>query len=563
MALTTEQLLLLNNLMYMDGKPFGTVADQEGRSIGEWLNTINTDAIDPDADYGSFMTGEDWQNIIDAVQSDPVLSSMTIKDTHVDNSNDGGGGRSAVFISEETGDAVVTFKGTQSEKEWADNFDGGNMSDTPCQENALEWYQQAYEENGLSNYEITVTGHSKGGNKSKYIAVLDETVDNCVSFDGQGFSDKFMEKYAGQIGQRQDVIENHNVDYDYVNLLLNDVGDTTYYYGQNLGKGGFLENHCPNTFMKFSEDGTFQMVSNPDGQPPEMQAVDEMFNNLLRSMTDDQRNDMLDVVNAFINQAFSIDANQSGTDIINMFIDLAMDPQYSDELSYLLAYLVEYEQANPELTAQINTVLSQFGMGDFSKYVDIVDDILSFEKDVPFIGTVTFDDIVDLISNHGNKLPDWLLGWLSDYLLKEHGISLTPEQMRTLLEIVVMTNDNMDRIRITDNGGDIKIPSASTPTGGAHAMAAKIQQMLIAAAQLQALRLSLDQVADSVSLLSNQITMSSSATIRRLLQTTANQVSCLSKETEQLGVALTEISTVYDRTENSVSATIGSKLHKS
>ncbi|MBE6922605.1 MAG: DUF2974 domain-containing protein [Ruminococcaceae bacterium] len=556
MTLTPEQLLLLNNLMYMETQPFGTVHDYEGQSIGDWLDSIPMDSINPDRDYGSFITGEDWQNIINAVQNDPVLRDMVIADTHVDTSSDGGRGRSAIFVSEETGDAVVTFKGTETAAEWGDNFDGGNVPDTPHQENALEWYQQAYEENGLSNYEVTVTGHSKGGNKSKYIAIMDDTVDHCVSFDGQGFSDKFMEKYADRIAQRQDVIQNHNVDYDYVNLLINDVGETTYYYGQDLGNGGFLENHSPNTFFRFNEDGTFEIVTRPDGQPPEMQALDELFNNLLRSMSDEQRSDMLDMVNEFINTAFSIEDGQSGVDIANLFIDLAMDPKYADELSYLLAYLIEYEQANPEMMDQINNVLAQFGMGDFSQYVDIVDNILSFNMDTPF-GTLTFDNIVDFIADHGGDIPDWLLDILSDFLMNQFGVSLSPEQMQVLLQIVVMTNDNMDRIEITDNGGDIRVPSGSG--GGNCTFTVETQQLLAVADRIRGTTRSLDQIAASVDRISGIVPMSfvRSILIRNSLRAVRNQINRLGSEADQLGAALQEIAVMYERTENSITSNAG------
>lgn len=553
MALTPEQLLLLNNLMYMETQPYGSVHDYEGQSIGDWLNSIPPDSIDPGKDYGSYITGEDWQNMINAIQNDPVLRDMVIADTHVDTSSDGGRGRSAVFVSEETGDAVVTFKGTETAKEWADNFDGGNMTDTPHQENALEWYQQAYEENGLSNYEVTVTGHSKGGNKSKYIAIMDDTVDHCVSFDGQGFSDQFMEKYADKIAQRQDIIQNHNVDYDFVNLLLNDVGNTTYYYGHDYGAGGFLENHCPNTFFQFNEDGTFQMIPNPDGQPPEMQALDELFNNILRSMSDEQRNDMLDMVNVFINQAFAIDSNQSGTDIANLFIDLATDPQYSDELAYLLAYLIEYEQANPEMAEMINNVLSQFGMGDFSQYVDMVDNILSLELDTWF-GTITFDSIVDFIADHGGQIPDWLWQKLSEYLMDNFGISLSPEQMQILLQIVILTDQNMDSIQITDNGSDIRIPSGS---GGSDcSLSVHTQQLRQAADRLRATGRSLDQIADRVGDLSGHVSMSflRALLIRSSIRSTRNQISRLGTDADALGNMLDEIANLYENTESAIAA---------
>ncbi|WP_279279907.1 hypothetical protein [Pseudoflavonifractor sp. 60] len=42
-----------------------------------------------------------------------------------------------------------------------------------------------------------------------------------------------MKKYADQITARQSRIENLNVDYDYVNPLLNDVGESTFYKGHD------------------------------------------------------------------------------------------------------------------------------------------------------------------------------------------------------------------------------------------------------------------------------------------------------------------------------------------
>ena len=230
MALTTEQVLLLNNLMYMsgDGDPLYAASAYEGQTIESWLNSIDTNSLVSDKNYGSYMNGDDWNNIIEAVKSDDTLMNMTVKTTHTDWDTGGGGGYSAVFVSENSGEAVVAFRGTAS-NEWKDNFTGGNVTDTAQQKNALSWYKEVYEEYGLDSYDVTVTGHSKGGNKSKYIALLDDTVDHCVSFDGQGFSDKFMAQYKDQIAARQNVIENHNVDYDYVNLLLNDVGETTFY----------------------------------------------------------------------------------------------------------------------------------------------------------------------------------------------------------------------------------------------------------------------------------------------------------------------------------------------
>ena len=46
---------------------------------------------------------------------------------------------------------------------------------------------------------ITVAGHSKGGNKAQYVTVLSDKVDRCISMDGQGFSQEFIDKYYAEI----------------------------------------------------------------------------------------------------------------------------------------------------------------------------------------------------------------------------------------------------------------------------------------------------------------------------------------------------------------------------
>ena len=144
MALTTEQTLLLENLMYMEpdeGRPFQKVDSFEGQTVGEWLNRIDVSAITDSGDKIPMTTAEEWKNIINAVKQDDTLMNMTILTTHEDYASGGGGGRSAVFVSESTGDAVVAFKGTETPEEWVDNFIGGNLPETNHQKNALKWYQ--------------------------------------------------------------------------------------------------------------------------------------------------------------------------------------------------------------------------------------------------------------------------------------------------------------------------------------------------------------------------------------------------------------------------------------
>lgn len=548
MALSTEQMLQLNAMMYMGSSPLPSVTEFEGQRVEDWINSIDTSRIDPNTDYGIFTTGEEWLDIIESVKNDPALMQLEIADTHIDNAANGGHGVSAVFISEDTGEAVVTFKGTESAAEWSDNFAGGNAIDTPHQQNALQWYQETYRELGLDNYEVTVTGHSKGGNKAKYIAILDNTVDHCVAFDGQGFSDNFMEHYADRIAQRQDIIHNHNIAYDYVNFLLNDVGTTTFYDGQNIQN--FLENHCPNSFMKFGDDGSFQMVVNPYGRPDEIQALDNYLNSYLRSMPDNKRADALALVNIIWNTMGNMDSNASFQDILNTLLPLAADPEYSDDLSYFLAYLIEYEQAHPEFSGQLNSLLETFGMGAYTNIIDIVHEVLNLKYDIGF-ATITFDDVVGSLDFLSGIIPDWLLNWIRKKLREEYGIELSLEEAKNLLNIIAITNDNMHSIQIQDNGSDIKIPSGRyNPC----CFSADTQALRNIAVSLRQTGHSLGQVGESVTIDLDklQVSFTGMVTLRATLWAVNRLARELGTDLDHLASAANEIAALLEKAEQQV-----------
>ena len=443
--LSTEQLLLLNNLMYMtDTKPLRNIADTKATTVAKFINNINVEALEVSKDYGSLITGEEWKNIIQAVKNDEQLMNMQIAEVHVDSVKDGGGGGvSAVFVDPSTNEAVVTFRGTAL-KEWHDNFVGGGLTkandkvSTPFQQNALDWYQSL----DLEKYDtVTVTGHSKGGNKAKYITLLDDSVDRCVSFDGQGFSDAFMMKYMAEISANQDKITNHNVEGDYVNPLLNDVGKTTFYKGYDIGEGGFLENHCPNTFFKFGENGSFELV---EGTRDENMAVlDEFLNCYLRSMSAEDRQESLDMIGELAQGGF----NGAG---INEYLDIMLKSDNVDHAAYFLAYTVEYQQENPELIGALNDVLAKNGGEPLINLVNGV---------VDFVNSEDFDDMFETVGFAADLLPEFAYGIAGDKLEDELGIDLSGKELKKLFGMIGTASDEMENIEIKDNGVDITIPS--------------------------------------------------------------------------------------------------------
>ena len=88
---------------------------------------------------------------------------------------------------------------------WADNFIGAFKKETDEQKRALDFYNDAMiatkkwlteNQYDISDFEITVSGHSAAGNQAQYVTLLydgEYEISRCVSVDGQGFSQEFIE----------------------------------------------------------------------------------------------------------------------------------------------------------------------------------------------------------------------------------------------------------------------------------------------------------------------------------------------------------------------------------
>ncbi len=371
--LNEEQLLLLENLTYLiEDKPMESLdiilnkyAEKE-LTVGDILDEIEADQLQPDKEYGTYVTGEDWKKLFAAIENDETLMNMKILTVAGDPGLPAGekreedspqeGALSAVFVNEETGEAVVAFRGT-AEYEWKDNFLGGAATDaedgvsTQYQIKALEWYQGLeLEEGGYTA--ITVVGHSKGGNKAKYITLMDTSVTRCVSFDGQGFSDEFYETYAEKIARRQQIITNYNVEYDFVNLLLNDVGETVFCKGYDYGKGKLLEAHCPNTFFRFDEEGNVH-IETVEKQAEGMVELNRFLNSYLRTLNSRQKVRTMEFIGEMAGKGF---AKELQADMKTMMYI----KNHFGVITDLLLYSAEYTLTHIKFTEAIESVFEEF-----------------------------------------------------------------------------------------------------------------------------------------------------------------------------------------------------------
>ncbi len=450
MKYKVDELLLLEMITYFsDKKPLLTVLETKASTIREYLDEIDTKALIDTEDYASYINGYDFKNVIQALKYNERLLDAKILEAHLDAAYGAGGGVSVVFVNEKLKEAVIAFRGTAT-NEWIDDFVGANQIDSLQQINALEWYKIVYEKYHLENYYVTVIGHSKGGNKAKYITILNDTVSRCVSFDGQGFSDKFFDEYKVQIINNQNKIENHNIDYDYVNILMNDIGKKTYYVGYDYGRGGFAESHCPNTFFNFYDLGKYTITVNPNGQRPEMQILDQFINSMIRSaINEKEKSETNKLVGSLVERAFMIGNDGNTTsDYVSYLCDMIGDPQYQDNAAYLLTYCIKYSKQNPNFLQALKDIMTHFKSEGIIKIIDMLEELVTSKK----LNTlINFSNFLIL---HVNKI---VVKKIQSIAKKKYGVDLTKEQIQKVLQIVSMTKGMLKTLELNMDGSDLTL----------------------------------------------------------------------------------------------------------
>ena len=158
----------------------------------------------------------DWNKIVDTVKYNKEFSDITIKTVESVKNK-----QLNILFTDSNNKALVVFKGTDK-YEWHDNAAGGqwDVAETEQQRNANDFIT-----NNCKEYEkVIVSGHSKGGNKAQYVAILNVLVDQAYSFDGQGMGYNFILKNKKLINENADKITMYNYSSDFVNPLFINLG---------------------------------------------------------------------------------------------------------------------------------------------------------------------------------------------------------------------------------------------------------------------------------------------------------------------------------------------------
>ncbi|MGL4607907.1 MAG: Mbeg1-like protein [Eubacteriaceae bacterium] len=154
------------------------------------------------------------------------------------------------FSGDAPNSGIIAFRGTTGVG-WIDNAKCGFVKDTPQQQKALEFFHTVDQTFNFDHY--ILTGHSKGGNNGQYITVVDgEKIDQCVTFNSQGFSADFIQKYAPEISANRHKIVSYECAWDIVNILLNSIAGKRVVVGTDSKLPH--NNHPPNRLLDNSGD---------------------------------------------------------------------------------------------------------------------------------------------------------------------------------------------------------------------------------------------------------------------------------------------------------------------
>lgn len=404
--MTDEQLMLLEMLTYVKSAADAVGVGVTGDTVEVWLGAFTEEKLAKlekagDNINGSYMSGEEWAAVIRQIQGDEQLKNLKIRNVD-DNVH-------AMCFEDEKKNAYVAFKGTTGGDEWYDNVEGLNSADTLSQREARDYIED------LPYDHITVVVHSKGGNKAQYVAITSDKVDRCVSMDGQGFSQEFLEKYAAEIAERGGNIKNISLDTDYVHILLFPVPGSEQIYCQGDETLAGLRNHSPGAYYQYV-DG--HLVVDESGQPviirvdrenKGIEYLHEFTCFVLNVMPGGKQDDVIEYLGhilglVFDGEHYSFTEGGVRYNSSNMMDYILSDPE---TLGLVLAYLFKYADTYNLTDEELIELIKAFGlMPLFEEMIASLNDLEFHEKVISGLGIGTLAALIQLLRENLNDDKD-------------------------------------------------------------------------------------------------------------------------------------------------------------
>lgn len=242
----TEVSALLNLFMYLEYDEY--IGRIENNSVEQILQKMQASM---EANGASDSQKNMLHILMEAITpggSHPELAAMQVSISDVKKYD---GISAAVFTNGE--DAYVVYKGTGDGK-WLDNGQTMTEQMTTSQRQAIRFLDEMAEQYGWNeDTNLTVTGHSKGGNNSQAAALGSENgwlVDRCISFDGQGMSDAGEDYYRALLQDNYEERVSRMYSVCGKNDPVNELGNTiiakehTFYIETHTGENDLVSTHA-------------------------------------------------------------------------------------------------------------------------------------------------------------------------------------------------------------------------------------------------------------------------------------------------------------------------------
>lgn len=401
MNLSDAEIMMIEQLTYFGGVDDG----DKGKTIEEILSVYTESKLAEMDNSGGI--DADRAAIVRYLQSNDKLNGLVLQGTMTD---DDGKTLALCFTEdiENPVEAVVAFRGTTA-NEWGDNVEGLNVIETERQLDAKEYIE------GLPYSNITVTGHSKGGNKAMYVSICCEKVDRCIAMDAQGFSEEFIEEYESEIADRAELIKNYSVKSDYVHVLLFQIPGTEQIYCEGYRIGNSPDrHHQPFTFFQIDDsgniicdDGIPIVVTEKNGEPieedPSVKMLHEFTTYILNVASDDEKEKIVNVI------ATAADLFMGDGHTDQELADFLLSSP--DELSLVLAYLVKYMDTYDLSVEDIDELLEMLGLNSLNEYIGV--DFMGERYGIAEVISLLQDNLTD---GENDPLIDGLLFVISKVL---------------------------------------------------------------------------------------------------------------------------------------------------
>lgn len=391
--LTDEEIMMIEQLVYMkEGDDTPINSEDTGKSIGTLIQGY-TDTKLAEMD-NSGTSDADYAAIIRYMKENGKIHRLVLGGTMTD--GDGTVLAYCFVFPDNANDALVAFRGT-TRKEWSDDLEELTSVDTPRQIDAKRYI------NSLPYKNITVTGHSKGGNKAMYVTVLCDRVTRCISMDGQGFSLEFLKYYAPEISKRAGIIKNYSVKTDFVHVLLLQLPASQQIYCEGYRTdrpANAAAHHAGYSFFDI-KDG--RPVRSGNGGHTLIRTKDEHGNDI----TEDPSVVMLHDLTVYLMNVAPSEDKEKVVGLIATAADMVMAKGCGKEemigyfadnldgLSVLLAYLVKFMDTYGLSSKDIDALLEMLGLRSLDEIFS-----LSIHPDMFSYGGIKIlglSDILDLV----------------------------------------------------------------------------------------------------------------------------------------------------------------------